>query len=162
MSRQWETVIGNNAELATTIGPTVLNPPSFLNIPCPRSLHAGAIWEDKLIIYGGYDGAYRLNDVHAYNFSTNRWMRMEPRDDVQPSPRDRHSCCIYGDNLIVFAGFDGNINSRINSLFLFDLRNCRWKQISATGDIPSPRHSHGACIYNDCMYVFGGKFEYTS
>jgi hypothetical protein len=37
--------------------------------PCHRSLHAAASWKDNIIIFGGYDGHQRLNDLHTFNFT---------------------------------------------------------------------------------------------
>ncbi len=39
-------------------------------VPCQRSLHSGTIWRDNLIIFGGYDGHQRVNDLHFYNFTS--------------------------------------------------------------------------------------------
>ena len=32
--------------------------------PCARSLHVAAVWQDKVYVFGGYDGASRVNDFH--------------------------------------------------------------------------------------------------
>lgn len=42
-------------------------------IPCKRSLHSGAIWRDNIIIFGGYDGLQRVNDLHFFNFTNSKW-----------------------------------------------------------------------------------------
>lgn len=39
-------------------------------VPCQRSLHSGTIWRDNMIIFGGYDGHQRVNDLHFYNFTS--------------------------------------------------------------------------------------------
>ena len=72
-------------------------------IPCQRSLHSGAIWRDNLLIFGGYDGHKRINDLWSYNFTTCRWTLLNDVD--APSPRDRHIAVVAGDELFIFGGF---------------------------------------------------------
>ena len=31
-----------------------------------RSLHAAAVWNNHLLLFGGYDGIHRINDLHAF------------------------------------------------------------------------------------------------
>jgi len=72
-------------------------------IPCQRSLHSGAIWRDNLLIFGGYDGHKRINDLWSYNFTTCRWTLLNDVD--APSPRDRHVAVVTNDDLFIFGGF---------------------------------------------------------
>lgn len=72
--------------------------------------------------------------------------------------------------MYIFGGWNGFSKKWFNDLFEFDFRNYlyfknkyllfvenkEWKQIVTNGDIPLPRTSHSAVIYNNCMYVFGG------
>ena len=46
---------------------------SIGNIPCQRSLHAGAVWKDYFVVFGGYDGHHRVNDLYSYSFKLNQW-----------------------------------------------------------------------------------------
>ena len=123
--------------------------------PCQRSLHAAAVYKDNKLVFGGYDGHQRLNDLHSYNFTTNRWCLLN--NYRSPSPRDRHSAVIYDNNFCVFGGFDGI--SRVDDLHLYDLDNQQWRVIDDyIGTPPSARHSHSAVRWRDCLYIFGGKF----
>ena len=36
--------------------------------PTNRSLHAGAVFQDSLYIFGGYDGNNRVNDMFEFHF----------------------------------------------------------------------------------------------
>lgn len=84
-------------------------------IPCRRSLHAAAVWKDNFIVFGGYDGARRVNDLHSFHFPTNDWRQLNQVN--APSPRDRHIAVVYDDSLYIFGGFDGE--SRVNGNVLF-------------------------------------------
>ena len=103
-------------------------------IPCERSLHAGAIWKDNFIIFGGYNGHQRINDLYSYNFKTQQWRLLSEHpsslvhnsntngnnsnnyaagyDSRAPSPRDRHIAVVYCNGLYIFGGFDGQF--RVN------------------------------------------------
>lgn len=70
--------------------------------PCQRSLHASACWRDNMLVFGGYDGHVRLNDLHCYNFTSNKWTILNSYQ--APSPRDRHSAVIFENYLVIFGG----------------------------------------------------------
>ena len=84
--------------------------------PCPRSLHAGAIWGNYFYVFGGYDGHQRCNDLHRYDFLSNSWILLEPVL-ITPSRRDRHSAVVYANCFYVFGGFDGR--SRVNGMYFY-------------------------------------------
>lgn len=75
-------------------------------VPCPRSMHAGAIWRSNLYIFGGYDGRQRSNDLHVYSFPNNCWTH-HIVDGLMPSRRDRHTAVVYMNSLVIFGGYDG-------------------------------------------------------
>jgi len=133
--RKWETVTSSSSQC-----------------PCPRSLHSAAVWGDKLLTFGGYDGSRRLNDFYAFNFTTEKWSELAPR--TPPNARDRHSAVVYGHGFFVFGGFDGT--SRVNDLHEYDLFMHKWRIIYGMGSLPSPRHSHAAVVYGKGMYVYAG------
>jgi len=122
-------------------------------IPCQRSLHSGAIWKDNLLIFAGYDGHKRINDLWAYNFNTCKWILLNDID--APSPRDRHVAVVCNDELYIFGGFDGQ--SRVNDLHVYDLEKNTWQMLNLfSGIAPSARHSHAAVVYGGCIYIFAG------
>lgn len=122
-------------------------------VPCQRSLHSAAVWNDCLYIFGGYDGHTRVNDMYEYDFSLRRWNRIVP-SLLAPPPRDRHVAVVNNNSFYVFGGFDGS--SRVNDFWEYNFETQDWSQVVASGIIPSPRHSHMAVTYKGCMYVFGG------
>ncbi len=123
--------------------------------PCQRSLHAAAVWNNSMFIFGGYDGQQRVNDLHSFDFNTSTWSLVtNSQDSAAPSPRDRHVAVVWGSGFFVFGGFDGS--TRVNDTYLYDLVNKQWSVLQCGGAVPSPRHSHAAVVYKDSMYVFGG------
>jgi len=122
--------------------------------PCQRSLHVAATTDEKLYIFGGYDGENRVNDFYEFCFKRRRWRKIHGIG-VPPSPRDRHCGCVYEGSFYVFAGFDGT--SRVNDFHRYNFRENRWEEIRALhGTPPSPRHSHAAVVHGTDLYVFGG------
>jgi len=122
-------------------------------VPCARSLHAGAVWGDKFVVFGGYDGHHRVNDLHSFDFKSKTWAELS-RENA-PSPRDRHVATVFGDALYIFGGFDGL--ARVNDLHSFDLVSNVWRQVPVTSGVPpTPRHSHAAAVYHSSMFIFGG------
>ena len=71
-----------------------------------------------------------------------------------PSPRSNYSCVTYAERVILFGGFDGT--KRFNDVYIFNPRSLQWKLQETTGDIPSGRYKHSACVYGQFMYVVGG------
>lgn len=153
------------------------------DVPCQRSLHAGAVWKDSFVVFGGYDGFRRVNDLYAFDFKRQTWSQLSNQD--APSPRDRHIAVVHENSLYIFGGFDGlsRVNGKSPSpcprlfgdfalspnclifmvivmwidLHSFDLETNEWKAVVvAAGHPPTPRHSHSAVIYQDAMYIFGG------
>uniref|UniRef100_A0A7S2SJA3 BTB domain-containing protein n=1 Tax=Rhizochromulina marina TaxID=1034831 RepID=A0A7S2SJA3_9STRA len=130
------------------------SPETRHTLPCQRSLHATAVFEDKMLVFGGYDGSNRVNDFYMFCFTTKDW-RMIPPAGRLPSPRDRHVAVVHENSFYVFAGFDGS--SRTNDFHEYDFDLERWEPVVVIGGpTPSPRHSMAAVVYNGSMYVFGG------
>lgn len=83
-------------------------------MPCPRSMHAGAVSHSKLYIFGGYDGYQRSNDLYTYDFSTNVWTLLNASGTIPPR-RDRHTAVVYLNTLVIFGGYDGRTRLNGNS-----------------------------------------------
>lgn len=131
----------------------IVEPRDSSQIPCQRSLHAGAVWKDYFIVFGGYDGLHRVNDLYSFNFKTGVWRQLNNID--APSPRDRHVAVVHENCLYIFGGFDGL--TRVNDLHAYNLEQNQWRPVVAVaGTPPSPRHSHSAVIFQESMYIFGG------
>jgi hypothetical protein len=77
--------------------------------PSARSLHAAALLNGNLYIFGGYDGVSRVNTFHAYSFAEKRWSPVLPSaaSANPPPPRDRHVAVAFGNSFFVHGGFDG-------------------------------------------------------
>jgi len=125
--------------------------------PSARSLHAAAVLNGVMYVFGGYDGVQRVNTFHAYSFAEKRWSPVLPASNTShcPSPRDRHVAFAFGNSFYVHGGFDGT--SRVSDCWGFDFSSMTWREVAVlAGRPPSPRHSHAAVVYRQSVYIFGG------
>ncbi|CAI5502357.1 unnamed protein product [Closterium sp. Naga37s-1] len=124
--------------------------------------HAAARMEGLVYVFGGcgkageggtVDETY-YNDVHVFNPDTMRWARVATTGTA-PSPRDSHSCCAWGNQLIVFGGEDSR-NCYLSDVFVLDTSSLMWREVRARGQKPLPRAGHVAVTAGRYMVVFGG------
>ncbi|CAI7860273.1 unnamed protein product [Closterium sp. NIES-53] len=132
------------------------------DVPAAREGHAAARVEGLVYVFGGcgkageggtVDETY-YNDVHVFNPDTMRWARVATTGTA-PSPRDSHSCCAWGNQLIVFGGEDSR-NCYLSDVFVLDTSSLMWREVRARGQKPLPRAGHVAVTAGRYMVVFGG------
>ena len=101
-----------------------IEPAAGSQVPCQRSLHAGAVWTDCMVIFGGYNGFDRLQDLYSFNFKTSVWTLLSSTN--APSPRDRHIAAVHDNKVYIFGGFDGF--TRVNDLHAYNFELNEWRQ----------------------------------
>jgi hypothetical protein len=78
--------------------------------PSPRRAHTTCIWNQKIIVVGGGDGARALADVHTLDVSdphSLKWTWIRPLGSP-PIARGYHTSNLVKDKLIVYGGSDGH------------------------------------------------------
>ena len=95
--------------------------------PVPRAAHGAVVYDNKLYIFGGYDGNARLNDMWHIQLNTPQnsakiWTEVEQSGD-QPSTVCNSPLAVVQDSLYLFSGQSGAKTS--NHLFKFDFKTCR-------------------------------------
>ena len=122
-----------------------------------------------MYIFGGFVDGERDNHTFAYNFSTNRWSKIDlADDDARPCARAGHSAllhCEVADNketpyMYVFGGKDIE-NDKLNDLWRLNLVTFKWEKMNPQGEVPMERSGHSASLYKGHMLIFGGLFEIT-
>lgn len=78
-----------------------------LTRPSKRRAHTSCLWQDKIIVLGGGDGARALDDVHMLDINTLKWEKLET-SGVPPPARGYHTSNLVKDKLVVFGGSDGH------------------------------------------------------
>lgn len=112
--------------------------------------HSSIMFNDEMYIFGGNDGSNENNSVYVFNFDRISWRRI--RGDV-PSI-DSHTAIVYNSKMIIFGGY--MVGDLINETYVFDIPTSRWKMINIA-DKPEERADHRGVLYNNCMWVYGGK-----
>ncbi|KAJ1521454.1 hypothetical protein ONE63_003122 [Megalurothrips usitatus] len=134
----------------------------------PRRVNHAATAVDHIIYtFGGFQtGAhYRKStpiDIHILNTVTFRWTRLgkpivyKYKKSTCPVPFQRygHSAVTYYRKIFIWGGRNETVSC--NKLYCFDTETLNWSKPAVSGDVPSPRDGHSACVIADRMYVFGG------
>lgn len=122
--------------------------------PSPRRAHTTCIWNQKIIVVGGGDGARALADVHMLDVSDPhvlKWSKLKP-EGHPPIARGYHTSNLVKDKLIIFGGSDGH--ECFSDVHVLDLETNRWNQIDL--DRAVPRLAHSATQVGSYVFVFGG------
>lgn len=109
---------------------------SATNKPSPRFGHSAVLYEDNMIIFGGFDGNFgeSCNDVYFYsiglilssNFKSLIYLEKQTWEKKtcigeSPSPRHQHSAIIVGNMMYVFGGH--NNKKPLNDMKVLNLGN---------------------------------------
>jgi N-acetylneuraminic acid mutarotase len=118
--------------------------------PSVRSLHT-AVWTgSRMIVWGGYGGAY-LNDGGQYDPLGNAWTATATTN--APSVRSLHTAVWTGSRMIVWGGTNGS--GFLNDGGQYDPAGNAWTATTTTGS-PSIRLAHTAVWTGSRMIVWGG------
>lgn len=129
--------------------------------PSPREGHT-AVYdaaEDRVLVFGGSDGALR-NDVWALDLSgTPAWSAITPVG-TPPAPRRNHVAMFdpVRQRMLVFGG---NTGSQVNDVWELDFTGTpTWTQLSPTGSPPTSRSYTGA-LYDAAgdRWLISGGFD---
>jgi hypothetical protein len=141
--------------------------------PAARGRHAFAfdLSRKRMMVFGGRfrpagqgSGDYTLfNDLWAFDVNTDTWTQIAATGNI-PSPRI-NSAMIYdesADRLILFGGStsaNGLVFTPMSDLYLFDLNNAVWTQVSLGG--PEARLFHAMVVdsTHEQLLVFSGGDE---
>eukprot|EP01101_Sappina_pedata_P002853 TRINITY_DN1306_c0_g1_i1.p1 TRINITY_DN1306_c0_g1~~TRINITY_DN1306_c0_g1_i1.p1 ORF type:complete len:342 (-),score=54.80 TRINITY_DN1306_c0_g1_i1:171-1196(-) len=126
-----------------------------------RSAHTAVRHQDKLYIYGGWDGLDDYNDVLVFDLENEefRKIRATYRTSIEdiPCPRRKHICTIYNNGMYVFGGYcEKKDQSSFNSVYRLDLGDHLWERVKCWGDVPCGRSRCEAARRGNTWYMVGG------
>ncbi|XP_075345479.1 multiple epidermal growth factor-like domains protein 8 isoform X1 [Mycteria americana] len=123
----------------------------------PRTAAAGAVLPraGALYVFGGLDLNAALGDLVVYNFTTNRWSRLELTP--APAPRHSHVAVCWRDALVLSGGeLAGGTLAR--DVWVLDPLRGGWRELQPqNGTRPPGLAGHAAALVDDWLYVFGGR-----
>jgi hypothetical protein len=104
--------------------------------------------DDKVILFGGFNGSDYLKDTWVYDLSDNLWVLSEPIQN--PSPRKGHEMAtFYGtDKMLFFGGNESGITLR-GDTWTYTLSSNEWNEQSPDSGAPTPRTGHGMAGFYD-------------
>ena len=132
--------------------------------PKARYRTSAVVYRNKMLVFGGHDGAKHLNDFYEFNFDNLVWTLLQTNNKPPPSPRDSHIAVIHGSNMFLFGG--STVTAR-NDLFKYSIEEQSWEEILSSSTVgakgahnstspPCPRFCHTGAVYNSSVYIFGG------
>ena len=140
------------------------------NDPGPLAHHSSVIYKNSIYVFGGTNIRYeRADRAHLYKFDLKArvWERLENNSKNQHygQSRDGHTACCNSKCMYVFGGFKNG--GRTNEVLIYHFEYNQW---SSNHEIvqkqgvnistylqPEARSDHSAVVYNNEMYVFGGR-----
>jgi N-acetylneuraminic acid mutarotase len=114
--------------------------------PCPRSGAASVIHGTSLLVYGGYGGQCRLDDLWAFDFNERGWKQII-YDGCGPGPRENNGMVQIGNFLYLFGGYSGF--QWLDDLHEFDLIQKKWRLVEPRGQAPTSRFGYMSASYQD-------------
>ncbi|XP_074874861.1 multiple epidermal growth factor-like domains protein 8 [Buteo buteo] len=123
----------------------------------PRTAAAGAVLPraGALYVFGGLDLNTALGDLVVYNFTTNRWSRLE----LTPAPAPRHShVAVCWRDALVLSGGELAGGALAHDVWVFDPFRGGWRELQPqNGTRPPGLAGHAAALVDDWLYIFGGR-----
>lgn len=152
-------IIGElSAKLESDIGTSVATNNLSGDVISGRYGHSAVFYNGKMIVFGGYDTAYR-NDCYEVDLSTYASTR-KTLTGSNISQRGWHSAVVFNDKMIIFGGYNGS--DRFGDCYEIDLRTYKVASKTLTGDAIPDRQQHSALVFNGNMIIFGGQGDDTS
>jgi N-acetylneuraminic acid mutarotase len=111
---------------------------------------------------------FYLNDLYSFNVRTKHWTQIIPdqtylflnqsehQSQFSPCGRRSHSAVVHNGKIILFGGFQENIQKHFDDIYEFNPAKSEWKVLETSGNIPSQRRRHCCVVVNNQMFIFGG------
>ncbi|MEE9506984.1 MAG: kelch repeat-containing protein, partial [Thermoplasmata archaeon] len=112
--------------------------------------------DDSALLYGGMHGNVILDDIWAFNFSTETWSQLPPAGGDDPGPRSGHSMAYSANEHAIYL-FGGRLDFGVNKTMKLNLTSNIWSVVATDEGV---RTEGTSMIYDgpgDRFIVFGGQ-----
>ncbi|MCO5548403.1 hypothetical protein L7F22_001860 [Adiantum nelumboides] len=130
------------------------------SVPCPRSKHVAAIYDDRLLlVFSGVSKSKYLNDLYALDFEAMEWSRLKTRG-VIPGPRAECVGVLFNDKWYI-AG--GELNgTRCLETVMLDVARMTWSVVAHSNENSSLASQGFSMVLSQrkersFLVAFGGK-----
>lgn len=111
-----------------------------------------------MYLFGGSNLENENRKFYSLDLAQFKWELVKSRGDL-PLTRDEHTAIINENEnaMVIFGGFSDG--SRTNETIKYTFQDNKWSNILVPDGQPKPvaRSGHSAVIFENGMYVFGGK-----
>ena len=148
--------IGNSTKLQPSLISTYEFNSSIQNLPSKRYGHTMVAMNNKIYIFGGYDGSYK-NNFYQIEINTLTSTRLDIGVQGLPPGRKYHTMVDMNNKIYIFGGYDGD---HLNDFYQLEINTnpLTSTPLDITGihDWPSERYGHTMVAMNNKIYIFGG------
>ncbi|XP_050210480.1 protein GLUTELIN PRECURSOR ACCUMULATION 3 [Mercurialis annua] len=134
---------------------------SFGDLPSPRDFSAAsAIGNQKIVMYGGWDGKKWLSDVYLLDTISLEWTELSVTGALPP-PRCGHTATMLEKRLLIYGGRGGGGPIMgdlwaLKGLIEEENETPGWTQLKLPGQAPSSRCGHTITSGGNYLLLFGG------
>ncbi|KYR00543.1 hypothetical protein DLAC_02556 [Tieghemostelium lacteum] len=128
------------------------------NQPPKFARHTAVPIRNRIFVFGGFDGSGVYFDLAIFDTEKYTWS-LPTVSGTPPRSRTNHASAVVGKDLYVFGGInrDGRFELQdLDEFYVLDTQTFEWKEVQATGDIPSARCGHRLVSIGKNLYLFGG------
>lgn len=112
-------------------------------------------------MFGGFHrpGDFNFQELWSLDLSTFQWTQ-HPLGSPAPSARDAAPAFFepVSRSMVIFGGSDVNNNRALNDLWAYSVDSHTWRQLNASGVIPTPRRASPSVFVpsQNRLFLFGG------
>ena len=122
-----------------------------VKLPTKLAGHSSALYNDHLIVTGGYNGNAMSDCIHEVQLVPPYTVKILSR---MPDPRRDHSTQLFDDNLLIVGGStSGRHQDNLSSVVLYDIKKNECKQLAP---LPYEVSEMATVRWGDNIVVIGG------
>jgi hypothetical protein len=114
----------------------------------PIAFHCATVLGEKIHVFGGQTESGVSDKLWEYDYE---WVVRETNNP--PHARSHAQLLAFDNTLVLFGGYP-----KFDPV-VYQLVGDTWIHRNDTGDVPIARYGHTSCIYQEDLFVFGGKTE---
>jgi N-acetylneuraminic acid mutarotase len=125
---------------------------SPVKLPTKLVYHSSVLYNDHLIVTGGFDGNTTSDCIHEVQLVPPYTVKTLSR---MPEPRQYHSTQLFDDNLLIVGGSTtGSFQDNLSSVVLYDIKKNECKQLAP---LPYEVSQMATVRWRDNIVVIGGR-----
>ena len=122
-----------------------------VKLPCKLGYHSSVLYNDQLIVTGGYNGNAASACIHEVQLTPPYTAKTLSR---MPEPRLYHSTQLFDDSLLIVGGSTtGSYQNSLSSVVLYDIKKNECKQLAP---LPYEVSEMATVRWGDNIIVIGG------